>query len=222
MSLTLHMHPLSSFCHKALIALYENATPFDVHFLDLGNPDGAAAFKKLWPVARMPVLRDEARGLTLPETTIIVEYLQRHYPGPVRLIPDDPDLALQTRLADRFYDLYVHQPMQKIVTDRLRPEGARDPHGVGEARAMLATAYGLIERDMAGRTWAMGDMFTLADCAAAPALFYADKVAPLLPDHPNAARYFERLKTRPSYARVLREAEPYFGNFPAEAAQATK
>ncbi len=222
MSLTLHMHPLSSFCHKALIALYENATPFDVHFLDLGNPEGAAAFRKLWPVARMPVLRDEARGLTLPETTIIVEYLQRHYPGPVRLIPDDPDLALQTRLADRFYDLYVQQPMQKIVTDRLRPEGARDPHGVGEARAMLATAYGLIERDMAGRTWAMGDMFTLADCAAAPALFYADKVAPLLPDHPNAARYFERLKTRPSYARVLKEAEPYFGNFPAEAAQATK
>ncbi|MGB3810250.1 MAG: glutathione S-transferase family protein [Parvibaculum sp.] len=214
MSLTLHMHPLSSFCHKALIALYENDTPFEICFIDLGDDASATAFKALWPIGKMPVLRDEARNQTIPETTIIIEYLQSHYPGRIKFIPDDRELALQTRLSDRFYDLYVQQPMQKIVTDNIRPAGANDPHGVAEARALLRTACDLVERDMATRIWAVGDAFSLADCAAAPALFYADKVAPLAQDHPNAARYLDRLMARPSFARVLDEAKPYFAMFP--------
>jgi glutathione S-transferase len=214
MSLTLHAHPLSSFCHKALIALYENDTPFTQATVDLMSPEGAAAFKSLWPIARMPLLHDDARDVTLPESTVIIEYLQDHYPGSVRFIPEDPDLALQVRLADRFYDLYVQQSSQKHVFDMLRPEGAKDPHGVGEAGAMLRTALDIVERDMATRTWAVGETFTLADCAAAPALFYADKLMPLAPARPNAARYLDRLLKRPSYARTLKEAEPYFALYP--------
>src|SRR3546814_995898 len=148
MTLTLHMHPLSSFCQKVLIALYENGTPFEKHFLDLADPAEAAAFKALWPMARMPVLVDVARAVTLPETTIIVEYLQQHYPGPVSLIPADPARALHVRLMDRFFDLYVMQSMQKIVLDNLRPEGAHDPHGVKEDRAVLGPALDIFERDI--------------------------------------------------------------------------
>jgi glutathione S-transferase len=214
MSLTLHAHPLSSFCHKVLIAFYENDTPFKQAMVDLGSPDGAATFKALWPVARMPLLRDDARDVTLPESSIIIEYLQDHYPGRTRFIPQDPDLALQVRLADRFYDLYVQQPSQKHIFDILRPADAKDPYGVGEARKLLTTALDLVERDMKDRTWAIGDTFTLADCAAAPALFYADKLLPLAKAHPNAARYLERLMQRPSYARTLKEAEPYFALYP--------
>lgn len=214
MSLTLHAHPLSSFCHKTLIAFYENDTPFKQAMVDLMSPEGAAAFKSLWPIARMPLLHDDARNVTLPESSIIIEYLQDHYPGATRFIPADPDLALQVRLADRFYDLYVQQPSQKHIFDILRPEDAKDPHGVAEANAMLLTALDIVERDMAHRVWAVGETFTLADCAAAPALFYADKLIPLAAAHPNAARYLDRLKTRPSYARTLKEAEPYLALYP--------
>ncbi|HEY4344415.1 MAG TPA: glutathione S-transferase family protein [Parvibaculum sp.] len=214
MSLTLHAHPLSSFCHKALIAFYENDTPFTQAMVDLMSPEGAAAFKSLWPIARMPLLRDDARDVTLPESSIIIEYLQDYYPGRTRFIPQDPDLARQVRLADRFYDLYVQQSSQKHVFDMLRPEGAKDPHGVSEAGAMLRTALALVERDMSQRIWAVGETFTLADCAAAPALFYADKLIPLAKAHPHAARYLERLMQRPSYARTLKEAEPYFAMYP--------
>jgi glutathione S-transferase len=208
------MHPLASFCQKALIALYENGTPFEPHFVDLGNDAATAQFKALWPIGRMPVLRDDARDRTIAESSIIIEYLDRHYPSANRLIPADPDLALQVRFGDRFYDLYVHEPMQKIVTDRLRPEGGNDPYGVEQARALMQTAYGMIERDMETRTWAAGDAFTLADCAAAPALFYANKVAPFGETHPRLAAYFDRLMQRPSYARTVREAEPYLKFFP--------
>ncbi len=213
MSLTLHYHPLASFCWKVLAALYENDTPFAPQLVDLGDETSRAAFLALWPMGKMPVLRDEARGRTIPETSIIIEYLQQHYPGPTRLLPDDPDLALLVRLSDRFFDLYVQAPMQKIVGDRLRPEGRKDPQGVAEARRQLETAYGMIERDGADRTWAMGEAFTMADCAAAPALFYADKVAPL-GEHQHTARYLARLKERSCIARVLEEAEPYFSMFP--------
>ena len=161
MSLTLHMHPLASYCWKALIALYENATPFTPQIVNLGEPAEAAAFKALWPIGKFPVLADPARGVIVPESSIIIEYLAQHYPGPAPLISGDPDAARRTRLADRFYDLYVHNPMQKIVGDRLRPADAKDPHGVAEARAALALAYGMIERDMAAKTWAMGDAFTM-------------------------------------------------------------
>jgi glutathione S-transferase len=214
MSLKLYFHPLASFCHKALIALYENDTPFEPVIVDLGNEAGRSAFLKLWPIGKFPVLRDDSRDRTVPESTVIIEYLQRYYPGRTQFIPADIETAWQTRLSDRFYDLYVHDPMQKIVGDRLRPDGAKDPHGVEHARGRLETAYGMIEREMASRTWAVGDTFSLADCAAAPALFYANQVAPIGASHGHVADYLARLKARPSYARVLREAEPYFAMFP--------
>ena len=214
MSLTLHMHPLASFCWKVLIALYENDTPFEAYLVDLGDPDAAAAFKALWPTAKMPLLVDGANGRTVPETSIIIEYLDHAYPGPVRFIPQDPETALRVRLLDRLFDLYVQEPMQKIVGDRIRPAGAQDPHGVAQARAQLAMAYDLLETELAGRTWAAGEAFGMADCAAAPALFYADKVA-TLDGHPTVRAYLDRLLARPSFARVLREAEPYFAMFPA-------
>jgi glutathione S-transferase len=217
MLLTLHYHPLSSFCWKVLIALYENDTPFTPNLVDLGNASERAALLKLWPIGKFPVLRDDATDRTIPETSIIIEYLDQQYPGRTRFIPADGKQALQTRLRDRFYDLYVHLPMQKIVGDRLRPQDRKDPHGVEEARARLQSCYGMIDKEVASKTWAMGDAFTLADCAAAPALFYANKLMPFGYTHKNVATYFDRLQARPSFARVLREAEPYFAMFPQEA-----
>ncbi|MBO9558038.1 MAG: glutathione S-transferase family protein [Caulobacter sp.] len=214
MSLTLHMHPLSSYCWKVLIALYENDTPFEPRLVDFGDPEVVAAFKALWPTTKMPLLCDTSRNRTVPETSIIIEYLQEAYPGPVRFIPDEPEAALRTRLMDRLFDLYVMTPMQAIVADRIRPADARDPYGVAHARAQLAMAYGLLEGELAGRSWAAGEAFGLADCAAAPALFYANKVAPLTEAHPNVSAYLDRLLARPSFARVLQEAEPYFAMFP--------
>jgi glutathione S-transferase len=197
-----------------LIALYENDTPFAPQFVDLGNEAERAALRKLWPIGKFPVLRDDARDQTVPESSVIVEYLDRHYPGRTPLIPAEPDLGWRTRLRDRFYDLYVHLPMQKIMGDRLRSEGNKDPHGVEEARAQLRTAYGMIEAQMAAGTWAMGDTFSLADCAATPPLFYGNMVVPFGDADHNLTAYFERLKARPSIARVLREAEPYFHMVP--------
>jgi glutathione S-transferase len=217
MSLTLHFHPLASYCHKVLIALYENETPFTPNFVDLSNEPARAALLKLWPIGKFPVLADDARNQIVPESSVIIEYLDRYYPGGTKFIPADADRAWQTRLRDRFYDLHVHEPMQKIVGDRLRPQGKNDPHGVEEARARLTTSYAMIDREMATRTWAIGEAFSLADCAAAPALFYANEVMPFGESHRNVAAYFGRLKARPSYARVLKEAEPYFAMFPREA-----
>jgi len=214
MSLTLHFHPLASFCWKALIALYENDTPFAPNMVDLGNAAERAALLKLWPIGKFPVLRDDARDQTVPESSIIIEYLDRHYPGRTQFIPADPDLARQTRLRDRFYDLYLHLPMQKIMVDRLRPEGKRDPHGVEEAREQLRTSYRMIQARVSAGTWAMGEAFGLADCAAMPALFYGNMVEPFGDAHKNVTAYFERLTARPSVARVLREAEPYFNMVP--------
>jgi glutathione S-transferase len=216
MSLTLHYHPLSSFCWKVLIALYENDTPFTPNVVDLGNEAERAALLKLWPIGKFPVLRDDAKDRTIPETSIIIEYLDNQYPGRTRFIAADEKLALQTRLRDRFYDLYVHHPMQKIVGDRLRPEGQKDPHGVAEAKARLQSCYGMIDKDIGTRAWVMGDAFSLADCAAAPALFYANKVLPFGEGYKNLIAYFDRLTARPAFARVLREAEPYFAMFPQE------
>ena len=215
MALTLHFHPLSSFCWKALIALYENDTPFKPNQVNLGDPAERAALLKLWPIGKFPVLSDDVRKEAVPESSIIIEYLDRHYPGRTRFLSADPDLALQMRLRDRFLDLYVHLPMQKIVGDRLRPTGARDPHGVAEARAQLRTSYAMIEAQMAAGLWAMGSDFSLADCAAAPALYYGNEVEPF-GEFRNAGAYLERLKARPSFARVLKEAEPYFQYFPKD------
>lgn len=213
MTTELFFHPLSSFCWKALIALYENATPFEPRLVDFGNAESRDAFFAIWPLGKFPVLRD--RGHVIPESTIIIEYLAQHHPGPVALVPADSDRAREARLRDRFYDGYVHRPMQQIVGDSLRPDGAHDPYGVAQARAQLRTSYKLVEADMAERTWALGDDFTLADCAAAPALYYADLVEPLGDAHPHTAAYLARLVARPSIARVIAEASPYFVYSPA-------
>lgn len=214
--LTLHFHPLSSFCHKVLIALYENATQFTPKLVDLGDAEQRAAFHALWPIGKFPVLQDDARDRMVPESSLIIEYLDQHYPGRTRFIPDNPEDARVVRFSDRFYDLHIHLHMQKIVGDRLRPANAKDPHGVADARTRMAAALGIIEKEMASRSWAAGDTFTMADCAAAPALFYADKVAPFAGTYPHLVAYLDRLRKRPSYARTLQEAEPYFKFFPKE------
>jgi glutathione S-transferase len=217
MSLELYFHPLSSYCQKALVALYENDTPFVPHFIDLSNEASRAELTAIWPIGKFPVLRDSTTDRTIPESSIIIEYLAQHYPGRTPLVPADPDLARQTRLRDRFYDLYVDEQVVKIVGDRLRPAGKNDPHGVEHARTRLQSAYGMIEHEMAARTWAMGEAFTMADCAAAPALFYANLVMPFGDTHKNVAAYLERLLARPCFARAVEEAKPYFHMFPKAA-----
>ena len=214
MPLKLYYHPLSSYCHKVLIALYENGTPFDTQLVNLGDAKERADFVKLWPIGKFPVIRDEAKGRTIPESSPIIEYLARYYPGPVALIPQDAELAWQVRAQDRFLDLYIHMEMQKVVGDRLRPPDKKDPYGVEQARARINTCYDMLERHLASKTWIAGDSFTMADCSAAPALFYANKVHPFEATHPNLKAYFGRLLERPSYKRTLEEAKPYFHMFP--------
>jgi glutathione S-transferase len=212
MALELYLHPLSSYCHKVLIALYENNTPFEPKRVDAAS---FAEFSKLYPLAKFPVLRDTARNQLIPESTIIIEYLAVHYPGPVALLPEDPDLAWRVRLLDRFFDNYLHTPMQKFADDRLRPDDKRDPFGLEKARGAYRKALDILEADMSGKTWATGDEFTMADCAAAPVLFYGDRFyGPFRGTHPNAMAYLDRLMARPSYARALREAQPYMHLLP--------
>lgn len=214
MALTLYLHPLASFCHKVLIAFYENGTAFQSVTVDLQDPGEAGALMAKWPVGKIPVLHDTARDRVVAETSIIIEYVQLHYPGPAPMLPEDGEQVLDARLWDRAFDLYVAVPMQRIVGDRLRPADSRDPYGVAEARRSLDTAYAMLDAHLAGREWAIGDRFTLADCAASPALFYASMVHPFAAAHPNLAAYFERLLARPSMRRTLREARPYFPMFP--------
>lgn len=219
MSLTLFAHPLSSYCWKVLAALYENGTPFEMAVLSPDNPEAGAEFARLWPVGKFPLLKDSARDRIVPESTIIIDYLDQHYPGPVKLIPDDRDAARQVRLADRFFDLHVHHHMQRIVNDLLRPAGDKDPTGVAEARAKLDVAYDMIEADMsaktgASRTWAAGDAFSLADCAAGPALFYGNFQHPIGEGRPNTLAYLDRLTQRPGLARAMKEAEPFMHMVP--------
>jgi glutathione S-transferase len=211
--LKLYFHPLSSFCWKALIALYENDTPFEPVVVNFGDEASRTAFLDIWPIGQFPVIKDEARDWLVPESSIIIEYLDQHYPGQTRFIPADPDRARQVRMRDRFFDLHVQVQMQKVIGDRIRPEGQRDPYGVEQARARLTTALSMID-DAIGEAWAAGADFTLADCAAAPALFYADKVVSLKGKYDKTWAYLERLKARPSFARTLKEAEPFFSMFP--------
>jgi glutathione S-transferase len=210
MTLKLYAHPFSSYCQKVLIALYENGTPFE--YLTLDDAKNGAALEALWPIKKFPVLVDEGR--TILEASIIIEHLDLHHPGPVRLTQEDPRAALEVRLLDRFFDNYVMTPMQKIVTDRIRPEEDRDPYGVTEARAMLGKAYDWLDRTLAGREWATGTTFSLADCAAAPSLFYADWAHPISEQFPRVRDYRRRLLTRPSFARAVDEARPYRPYFP--------
>jgi glutathione S-transferase len=214
MTLKLYFHPLSSFSQKVLIALYENGTPFEPHIVDFGDEASRREFLELWRMGKFPVLKDEARDWLVPETSIIIEYLDHHYPGPTRFIPVDPEIARPMRLRDRFFDLYINVPMQKIVGNRLRAEGQHDPFGVEEARRLLSTALELVDGAMGSKQWAAGAEFSMADCAAAPALWYANEVQPFAEKHPNAYAYLQRLMKRPSFARALREAEPYLRYFP--------
>lgn len=221
MSLTLYFHPFSSYCQKAVIALYENGTPFTPKVINLGDPASLGELKRVWPLGKFPVLRDDARGETIPESSMIVEYLAQHYPGPVKLVPADADLARKVRGLDRFFDLYINDPMSKMVADHFRPAGKKDPHGVEAARNLLATAYGILETDLGEKTWAAGEAFTMADCAAAPFLFYANLMVPL-ENHPRLRAYYNRLAKRPSFLRALKEAQPFNKGVPFESRYAAE
>ncbi|MGD9509960.1 MAG: glutathione S-transferase family protein [Geminicoccaceae bacterium] len=211
MALSLFAHPFSSYCQKVLIALYENGTPFTYRLLDQRDPDTFAEFATLWPLRRFPLLLDSDRPIA--EATVIIEHLDLRHRGPVRLIPDDRAEALEVRFLDRFFDNYVHTPMQKIVLDAMRGESEHDSKGVAEARATLDRAYAWLEDHMSGREW-VADGFGLADCAAAPALFYADWVHPIPDACPTVRAYRVRLNARPSFARAVDEARPYRSYFP--------
>lgn len=206
----LYAHPFSSYCQKVLVALYENATPFD--YRNLEDARNSAELAALWPHKRFPVLVDGER--TVLEASCIIEHLQLHHPGPVRLIPDDADAALQVRMLDRFFDNYVSTPQQKLVYDAMRPDDGRDPLGVGDARAMLETSYAWLDAHLAGHAWAVGDSFSMADCAAAPFLFYADWSHPIDPRFANVRAYRARLLARPSFTRAVDEARPFRDYFP--------
>ncbi|AUW57202.1 glutathione S-transferase [Sphingobium sp. SCG-1] len=210
--LQLFGHPFSSYCQKAIIAFYENDIPFTLRMVSPDEPDNAAEWAEVWPIKRFPVLQDGEQ--VLAEASIIVEYLDIHYPGPVRLIPEDRDAALRVRMMDRFFDNYISTPQQKIVFNALRPEGEKDEPGVRDARSLLDTAYAWLDDAMAGRTWACGETFTLADCGAAPFLFYAHWVHPVADRFANVLAYRARLLERPSFARAVDEARPYRGFFP--------
>lgn len=205
-------HPFSSYCQKVLIALYENGTDFEFRMLGPDNEDAVAEWTALWPIKRMPVLQDGDQ--VIAEASIVIEYLALHYPGEASLIPADPATALQVRMLDRFFDNYVMTPMQKIVFNQIRPEPDRDPYGVRDAHSMLETAYGWLDGALGNSQWAVGDIFTLADCAAAPSLFFADWVHPIAETFPHVRSYRARLLSHPSVARAVDEARPYRGFFP--------
>jgi glutathione S-transferase len=210
MSLTLYYHPLASFCHKVLIALYEKGIEFDKRLINLADGVDRAELQAIWPLCKFPVIRDSSRGRELPETTVIIEYLDRSFAGSNPLIPEDWEEALDVRLWDRIFDNYVQVPMQRIVSDRMR--GSKGD--VSNERATLETAYAMIDQRMASRTWAAGWGFSMADCAAAPALFFAGAVQPFPARFGHMSAYFDRLADRPSFRRVIEEAKPYFSLFP--------
>jgi glutathione S-transferase len=210
MSLTLYYHPLASYCHKVLIALYDSGIPFEKRLIDLGVQADRAELTAIWPVGKFPVIRDHDHSRDIPETSVIIEYLDRFVLREHRLIPEASDDALDVRLWDRFFDNYIHTPMQQIVTDRIR--GAKAD--MSSERSTLRTAYAMADRRMNSRTWVAGTGFSMADCAAAPALFYASTVEPIPDELVQLKRYFERLTERPSFRRVLDEAKPYFSMYP--------
>jgi glutathione S-transferase len=210
MSLTLYSHPFSSYCQKVLIALYENDTPFTYrHLEDPGANEERAA---LWPFGKFPVLVDH--GGTVAESSIIIEHLALHHPGPVELIPADPKAALEVRFMDRFFDNHVMSAMQRPVAEALRPDGGRKQEAREEAARLLEVAYGWLETALQGRTWAAGEHFSMADCAAAPSLFYADWVHQIGEAYPTVRAYRSRLLQRPSFARCVEEARKYRSYFP--------
>jgi glutathione S-transferase len=210
MSLTLYAHPFAAYCWKALIALYENDVPF--HYRVVDDAAGFAELAALWPLKKFPVLKDGE--VTVIESSVIIEHLMHRYPGPSRLIPEGVDAVLKVRFMDRFFDNYVMTPMQKLVSDRMRTDNEHDAKGVAEARTMLDVAYEWLEKQAAQQTWAAGEHFTMGDCAAAPALFYADWVHPIGDQFPGVRSYRARLLARASVARIVDEARPYRKFFP--------
>jgi glutathione S-transferase len=207
---TFYAHPFSSYCQKVLVALYENATPFEYRSLEDASANRELA--ALWPMKRFPILVDDGR--TVLEASTIIEHLGVHHPGPVALIPADADAAIDVRMMDRFFDNYISTPQQKIVFDARLESSLRDPHGVAESRSMLDTAYAWLDQRMTGREWASGDTFTLADCGAAPFLFYADWTHAIDKKFTAVWAYRHRLLARPSFARAVDEARPYRPYFP--------
>jgi glutathione S-transferase len=212
MSLQLFAHPFSSYCQKALIALYENNTAFTFRMLSPEDPATGQEFAGLWPIKRFPILTDNGR--TIVEATTIIEYLDHYYPGAVRLIPANAKDAIEVRMMDRVFDNYISTPQQRVVFDALRKPEARDAQGVAEARAMLDTTYAWLDDLMSSREWAAGERFSLADCAAAPALFYADWTHAIDRRFGNLQAYRSRLLARPSFARAVDEARVYRPFFP--------
>jgi glutathione S-transferase len=212
--LKLYFHPLASFCWKPLIALYESGVAFEPIVVDLGDATSRASFATVWPLAKFPVLRDDARNRTIAESSAIAAYLAAFHPGSGALVPKDADVAIDANMWDSVCDSYLQAPMQKVVADSFRPTGASDPHGVAESRALIRQAYDLLDARMASRTFLAGESMTTADCSAAPALFYCDLLEPLKPRWPALSGYLDRLMARPSFARVLDEAEPFFTFYP--------
>lgn len=209
---SLYAHPFASYCQKVLIALYENGTPFTYRTIGPEDPAAMNELTEFWPLKKFPLLRDA--GQTYVESSVIIEHLGLRYPGAVQLIPQDPEAALPVRMLDRFFDNYVMTPMQRIVADFIRAPADRDPFGVHEAKSTLDSAYGWLNDVMAERPWAAGDNFSLADCAAAPALFYADWVHEIPVQLAHARSYRRRLLARPSVARTVDEARPFRHFFP--------
>lgn len=209
---TLYAHPFSSYCQKVLVALYENGTPFTYRRLLHDDPQPMQELAARWPMKRFPILVDGDR--TVIESTIIIEYLGLYHPGATPLLPAQARAALEVRFMDRFFDNYVATPQAKIVVDALRQEAERDARGVADARRMLETSYAWLDRTMANREWAAGDRFSLADCAAAPFLFYADWTHRIDPSFEHVIAYRKRLLARPSFARAVDEARPYRPLFP--------
>jgi glutathione S-transferase len=212
MSLALYGHPFSSYTHKVLIALYENGTPFEFRVIGPDTPEHSADWLARWPLRKFPLLLDGERQVA--ETSIIIEYLHLVHPGPVRLLPDDPMAALGVRFLDRFFDLHIMNAAQHAVDGALTGDPVKRQEGVALSKEKLERAYAWLEGELAGRTWATGDDFTMADCAAAPALFYADWTHPISPAYPLLRAYRSRLLTRPSFARAVEEARPYRPLFP--------
>jgi glutathione S-transferase len=210
-TLQFYGHPFSSYTQKVLIALWADGTEFEYRMLDEEHPENFAELKRRWPFGKFPLLVDD--GETVVETTPIIEYLQAHHPGPNRWIPDG-DLGLRARFLDRFFDIYVMGNMQKAGLDILRPEGSRDPFGAQQGRDELHMAYDWLEANLGDGPWAVGDAFTLADCAAAPSLFYADWVEEIGPGRPRLAAYRARLLAHPTVARAVDEGRPYRPYFP--------
>jgi glutathione S-transferase len=211
MSLALYGHPFSSYTQKVLIALYENATAFDFRCIGPESPEIVADWLQRWPLAKFPVLVDGERNIV--ETSIIIEYLQLAHGGPVRLLPTDPMDALEVRFLDRFLDLHVMTPVQHAVGAALTGDPVKRQEGLAHAEKKLELAYAWLEGQLVDKQWAAGADFTLADCAAAPSLFYADWTHPIAEAYPVLRAYRARLLARPSFARAVDEARyfrPYF------------